>query len=499
MAPWPFGRRQKRRPAGRWNLSAPLLRWSPKDTFTIRDSLNGVLVVGATGSGKTSGSGYALADAYLAAGYGGLVLTCKADEREQWQRLAAAAGRSGDVVVFGPESGHVYDFIDDEMQFAGSGAGLTENIVSMIAALAEVSQRGTGGTGGREGERYWEQSSKQLQRNVVDLLALATGKVSIPDMYRVVVSAPVSFEQLRSEQWRGESYCYRLLQQADKQPRTPQQEADFAMVADYFLLELPALSDKTRSVIFSTFTSLVDVLNRGVLRSLFCGETTVTPRVVEDGAILIIDLPIKRYAEIGQLAQVFVKHAFQRSIERRQVNEDTRPVFLWVDEAQFTLTSQDMLFATTCRAARVANVMLTQNLSGIEAALGAGEKGRAEAASLTANLNTKVFHAQADPTTNQWASTLCGRTRQHFVNGSASQSDQEWFAEALGMGGGGQSSGGFSESYEFDVQPSAFSDLRTGGPESGWEVDAIVFRNGKRFAANGRMWLPVTFKQGGRK
>ena len=62
------------------NLDAPLLRLSHKDVFTLRDACQGVHVFGGIGSGKTSGSGKALASAYLRAGFGGLVLCAKPDE-----------------------------------------------------------------------------------------------------------------------------------------------------------------------------------------------------------------------------------------------------------------------------------------------------------------------------------------------------------------------------------------------------------------------------------
>ena len=103
-------------------------------------------------------------------------------------------------------------------------------------------------------------ANRQLVRNSVDVLALATGRVSIPDLYRLVVSAPTSPEQVRSADWRDNSFCHKCLKAADARTKTPSQERDFEIDADYFMLEYPAFSDKTRSVILSTFTSMVDVL-----------------------------------------------------------------------------------------------------------------------------------------------------------------------------------------------------------------------------------------------
>lgn len=497
MALWPFKRRKRAPMLHPWDLSAPLLSWSGSDEWTVRDAVAGTLVLGATGSGKSSGSGACIAMAMLNAGFGGLVLTAKPDERAQWESYADAAGRRGDVLVFDASARFRFNFLDHELQFGGAGAGVTENVVQLFSAVLEIAERSSTGGGGREDEGYWRRSCRQLMRNLVDLLAMATGRVSVPDLYRAVVSAPTSFEQLRSEQWRSDSFCFDLLQRADRASKTERQQADFQMVTDYLCLEFPGLSDKTRSVIVSTFTSLVDVLNRGVLRDLFCGDSNIGPEVVEEGKVLIVDLPVLGFAEVGQFAQVLWKHAFQRAIERRPVGEETRPVFLWCDEAQYFTTSGDMRFATTCRGARVALVLLSQNISNFEAALGGGPDGKAQSASLFANLTTKVLHANGDPVTNEWAATLIGRTRQHFLNGNSSHNASEWAASALGLAQASQQSSGFSEAFEFELQPGDFAQLRTGGPENDWLVDAVVFQSGKRFGSTGRGWLRTSFTQSG--
>jgi hypothetical protein len=364
--------------------------------------------------------------------------------------------------------------------------------------VLEVAERNNAGSGGREDEGYWRRANRQLMRNVVDLLVIATGRITVPDLYRAVISAPMSLEQIRSDEWKGKSFCFQCLAEADRRPKTVVQQSDFEIVADYFLVEFPALSDKTRSVVVSTFTSMVDVLNRGILRQLFCTDTNVTPEAAEDGKIILIDLPVKEFAEVGVFAQVLWKYAFQRTIERRDVAANGRPVFLWADEAQHFVTSYDMQFQTTCRSARVATVLLTQNVSNFYAALGGNDKGRSEAASLFANLNTKVFHANGDPVTNEWAASVVGRTLQQFANGNSSSSPEDQAAAMLGLDWLGQSrsaTAGFSEAYEFEVQPAAFTQLRTGGPANRGVVDAIVFQNGRVFRETGRTWLPVTFEQ----
>lgn len=483
--------------ASRWDLGKPLLWWSQYDPWTIRDAVEGTLVTGATGSGKTSGSGRALATAFLRNGFGGLVLTAKADERATWERYCEETGRSADLVIFGADATHRFNFLDHERTRAGAGAGLTENLVNLFSTVLEVAERGSGGSG-RDEEGYWRRANRQLIRNAVDLLSLAGRRVTAPDLYRLVLSAPTSVEQVRSGEWRSSSLCFACLQEADKLPKSSRARADLEIVADYFLIEWPALSEKTRSVVLSTFTSTADILVRGLLRDLFCADTTVTPEIVQEGKIVLVDLPVKEFAEVGQFAQVLWKYAFQRTIERRPGEADARPVFLWADEAQYFITSADHQFQTTCRSSRVATVLLTQNVSNVYAALGSADKGKTEAASLFANLNTKVLHANADPVTNEWAASLIGRSRQYLANGSSSYAPDDTIGGMPTFGMLGKTpttNAGFSEAFEFEVQPSAFTGLRKGGAENGWIVDAFVFQNGRVFPSSGKTWLKARFDQ----
>lgn len=482
--------------AGGVDLDAALFEWAPGAPWTVRHAFEGCLVLGATGSGKSSGSGRQIAHSMLRANWGGIVLTAKAEERRVWEGYCRETGRSRDLVVFGAANAPWrFNAIEHELHRSGEGAGLTENIVHLLTAILEAGENHSSGAGQREGEAYWRKAALQLNRNTADLLILAGARMTVHDLYRVVISAPQSLAEFTSKEWQASSFCFACLKEADARPKSPRQASDFEMVADYFCKEFPALSEKTRSIIVSTFTSMVDVLNRGILRELLCTTTNVTPQDAEHGRILLIDLPVKEFGVVGSVAQVIWKYAFQRSIERRDVRRSPRPVFWFADEAQNFVTSYDMQFQTTCRAARVATVLLTQNVGNFYAALGGNEKGTAEAESLFGNLNTKVFHANSDAQSNEFAATLIGRSRVLLSSGNHSRQDADLFGSMTGIQSLGQSSTGFSETFEFEVQPSHFSRMRTGGPANGGVIDAIVFQNGRAFAGSGRPWMPVMFKQ----
>jgi hypothetical protein len=479
----------------RWALSTPLLSFSKKDHLTIGRAFEGIAIMGAIGSGKSSGSGRALALALLAAGAGFLVLCAKSDEADTWESYCRQSGRLADLVRFRADGAYRFDPLNHELVRKGEGAGQTENIVGLLSTLLEIADRNTGqGGSGKDDEGYWKRSLRQLLRNVVDLLVLAKGQVSVPDLYRIVVTAPTSMDNVRSPEWRERSFCFQCMGEADKRPKTVRQRHDFEIVADYFMLEFPGLSDKTRSVIVSTFTSMVDVLNRGLLRELFCNGTNISPEATEEGKIIVVDIPVKEYGDVGLFAATLWKYAWQKSIERRNVVASPRPVCLWCDEAHTFLTSYDMQFQTTCRAARAATVLLSQNLSNYYAVLSGNDKGKAVADSLLGNLNLKIFHANGDHVTNEWMASMIGRSRQLVCNSNSSGDPTDPISASLGIGTSHNSSG-VSEVFEFEVQPSVCTTLRTGGPGNHWLVDSIIFSNGSCFKATGRPYLFRTFSQ----
>lgn len=478
-----------------FHLDMPLLHFSPADPWRIRDACEGVQIFGGTGSGKTSGSGRALAKLYLSAGFGGLVLTAKPDERRLWEQYCRETDRAQDLLIISPGAPWRFNFLDYELQRPGVGAGLTENIVALFSHVLELAERKRSGGGGNE--EYWQRTLKQLLRNAIDLLVLATGRLSLADVYQLINSAPQSLEQVEAEAWQESSKCFRSISEvfARKDELSEMQRSDFELTANYWLQEFPCLADKTRSIIVSTFTSMADAFLRGVVRSLFCTDTTITPELSTQGAIILVDLPIKEYSEVGQFAQALFKYVWQKAVERRPPEDYPRPVFLWADESQFFVNSYDPHFQSTARSARASTVYLTQNLPNYLAALGSGDRGKSEADALLGNLQTKIFHANGDTVTNQYAADLITQTWQMRANFSAGGSNQMGGANSANQQGANRSAGA-SEQLAYQVLPHQFTTLRKGGPENGLTVEAVIFQGGRTWNATGANYIMAAFDQG---
>ena len=106
-------------------------------------------------------------------------------------------------------------------------------------------------------------------------------------------------------------------------------------------------------------------------------------------------------------------------------------------------------------------------------------------------MGTKIFHANSDRETNQFAAELVGK-RLQALRSLGSGSSLSFGAQASA---GSSRSRGLSESMDFEIQPREFSSLRKGGPENANTADALVFQNGRQWAATGRAWQKAAFLQ----
>jgi hypothetical protein len=467
-------------------LDQILLGFSDEDPFTIRDAFEGVQIFGSVGSGKTSGSGALFARAYLAAGFGGLVLTAKVDETDLWRRYARETGREDDLIVIGPKAEQRFNFITYEANHPDAEAGLTENIVRLF----ETVSGSVGGVASRVGtdDQFWTQEYRKLLRNAIDLLILAGRPVTLENIHMVIMDAPLSLEKIEDENWRADSFHCEVLEDAyarrENGEMSDEEKNTFRMTVQFWTRGFPTQPEKTRATVLSIFTGMSDVFLRGMLHRIFSTDTTVTPEASLEGKVIVLDLPEKRFHELGVAAQTLFKFCWQRSIERRKIEANSKPVFLWMDESQLFVNRHDVGFQATARSARVATVFLTQNIPNYYASMGGENASKAFVESLMGNMGTKIFHNNNCSITNQYASELFAKDWRSVVSygtttleGKLSQSSSQ------------------DQQLEYTVLPRAFTTLATGGPNNDFIVEGIVHRSGRIFNCSGRNALQSVFKQ----
>ena len=483
---WAKPRAPRRLAVSAVDLDYPLMRWSPVDHYCLRDAVTGVLVLGGTGSGKTSGPYRSLLKAYFRARYGGIIFTTKPGEYAEIREWAEETGRLDSLIRFAPEEKHRFSFMTYASRLAGRGSGLTENIVTLLTTIQESFDK-DGDSGGKQ-EKYWALALRQLHRNAIDLRLLSRPNetLSVRSLYDVIVSAPVNLEQVDSEAWQKSSECYRLLDEAvNNESLSPRQKSDLEITGRYFLREFPALPGDTRGSVISTFTTMADIFLRGQIGELFSTGLTVLPELAFEGAIIVIDIPIKTFGQVGIASQTLWKYMFQQACERRDVSKNSRPVFLASDECHNIVNQHDLAFLTTARSSRCCSIYMTQTFSNLVAAMGGDQKGKALADGLAGVLANRIFCANTDPKTNAWAADVFAKSFQQRFNAGVNHNQQ----------GGQGTNAGASESLEYNVQPAEFVTLRKGGPENNYLVEAIVGQGGRVFNASRQTFIKTAFSQ----
>lgn len=468
-----------------WSLERPLLHFSRGDGWTIGDACGGTQIFGDPGSGKTTGSGQAIALAMLRAGFGGLVLTVKSSETDRWRRYMEIARRpEEDLIVFSPEGPHRFNFLEYERTRASRGGGRTANIAELFVTLANS---GDGAASAGHRDAYWDRALRQLLRNIIDTLRIAQEPITLERMHRVVTSAPLSAEESDDEHWQRGSYLFELLATANERPLSDPDRRDLAVTTQFWLTEFAGVLDpKTRGNIVSTFTTMADGFMRGDLRELFCTALTITPEATFEGKVIVLDLPERQFHELGRLAQVIWKHCWQRSVEASGRGAASRPVFLWVDEAQNFITPDEPRFVQTAREHKACCVYLTQSRANYLHALGSQHAAAVE--SFLGVPKTKIFHCNGDPETNRWAERVIADGWKSRFSNTTTEPDRQPGRQ------GPRNSRTLVRQREPRVHAADFGTLRCGGPP-GFTVQAILFQSGRCFIGGEGNIARLTFHQ----
>ncbi|WP_160118551.1 type IV secretory system conjugative DNA transfer family protein [Chryseotalea sanaruensis] len=494
-----------------FDLDTILINFNGKttsDNWTIRNAVEGVQIFGGIGSGKTSGSGRLFALKYLKAGFGGLVLTAKPDEKKLWEDYCRLTGRLGDMVVIEPGGKNNFNFLEYESKNSSPGMSITGNIVHVLKTVLKASEEKQGG---KSDDMFWENSTDLLMHNLVDLCKLAYGALRIKDLYEIAQSLPKTENELLDPKLADRPY-QKAIRIANKKVKEKLDEWErkfdlqelskmekegtssgramedipelhlLSQIEDFFHIYIP-MSEKTRSIIDFSFVGFLSRFMHEPVYSLFSNKiSNIEPEDCLRGAIIVLNLPVKSYGKVGRDAQIMFKYIWQRAMERRDPKYGQRPVFLWADESQNFLHEHDADYQATARSSRICTVYISQNLPNYYANMG-GEKSEYRVKSFLGTLNTKIFHANADIETNTYSSTLIG--------------EAEYERKSIGATAGVNNISGSQTSSthtEKIVRPEVFVKLKTGGSNNDGVIEAYIHRPGAPFST-GDNHLKTKFNQ----
>lgn len=478
--------------------------------FPVRLStlLEGILITGQPGSGKSSASSEVYLRAGFRNGFGALCNIVKPGDAQYIREIARQEGRLDDVVLFSEQSGLCFDPLLYEFSRTDRGGGAAANCTDLLTRLNGLIHPDSKGG---EDEIFWKNALFRLGNRSIGLLDLAGETISIKNIRRLVVDAATNDNVFREyinliqsllqpnnsqeeeieiiKKMMGlaqQSYVIKLLHQAANKENGNQQEKDqYQLLESYFLREFLFLAEKTKSGVLELLLGILEPFNFDTLDKCFTGridEELLPENTWEKGSIIILDFPTKSYGLIGRLAIGFYRFLWMMAIERRETDYsgNHRPVLLFQDEAAELIDPDyDTRFQATSRSSKVVTVTISQNIHSFIVAMGRNG-GESKMKNLLGNLATKIFHAQSDFDTNRFASDMISEDKK----------DKTSKTEA-----GLTKSTTTSEEYVPQVRPIEFTRLRTGGQINNFEVECFVTKAGDAHEWGDSNFIKARFKQ----
>ena len=380
-----------------------------------------------------------------------------------------------------------------------------------------MGNRVSGSGGGSSSDPFWDLAVERLMTAAINLLKFAAKgyeeesdqfMLSVENMARIIREANNMDQEDGDKEAEDNNYVRECLAYAtiyieDKEEDlasgspTDDELEEFAsekraynLAFNYFMYDFNSLPKDTKGSVIETFLAFANPFMSGLLADYFAQGLTpeLLPEETFKGKIIILDFPVKKYLQVGINAQCIYKMLWQQAVERRQPQDggaNLNPVFLWVDESQYFLNQQDMLFQTTARSSKACTIFITQNISNYYAVMG-GTRYKERVDSLLGNLATKIFHAKNDNVTNEWAAKTISRTFQTKMSTS------------IASGDGGTQNTSISEALNYQIEPHAFTILKGGGSKYDYRVSAVITVAGMEWS-NGKNYANVFFDQNAKK
>jgi TraM recognition site of TraD and TraG len=369
----------------------------------------------------------------------------------------------------------------------------------------------------KESDSYWSEGVRRLLRHSLETIQAAGLPVTLTALKAAIDGMPLWNEATRRAEFPEDSFLAECLGRAD------QRGVDTLHLHNFWTREMGRKgSERQVSGIVSTFLNMADPYLSGPVAELFASDEpdTYGPHMARAGALIVLDLPVSVWNEAGRTAQILMKKLFIDEILRRQgLPPGEVPCFLLCDEYQMLATPSDAKLMQAGRSSCIAAVCATQNLSNLYAAFDPA-KGQHQAHAMLGNFSTLIFCRNGDKITNEWAADTIAKGIVRRQNASTSEGESVQHGANLGWNSGGSGSqqgssssygrssglsrsngksytqaGGWSEAVEHLAMPQLFTMLASGGPQNHFQVQAVLFKAGKRFPPHGKPFMGVCFRQ----
>lgn len=490
----------------RKTLDTVLCKLSPwGDKWTVENSLEGTLCVGETGSGKSSLLNELFLKAMLRQGMGGLLNVVKAGDGEKLAKIVRDCGRGHDLVMFNEHSDLSFSFLANELSRTDTGSKEIMNVGDLIMRVYRITKNYRENNQTASNDHFWEDSLESLIQYSIQLLILAKKEVSFIIMQDVILDlfsvedvkryntiwSDITGSRLSNAQkdstweeykdWTERNKFLHIFDIANQREDMTAEEMEMlGQVGSFFLKVFPSIGEKTKSTITQSFLTLIQPFQTGVLRKHFTEGVSDDLRLENcfEGKIIICDWAVMKWNLIGIYASAIMKNSFQMAAVRRIMHDNSKPAFLWIDEAQNLLTKHDSSFQLVAREYMIATTYISQSIPALRAALSKSSNGD-EVKALLSNLGMKIFLSNSCPDTNYFASDLIGRAYHKTVS--------------LSVNGKKSRNHNYSNVLRSNVPPETFAMLQTGGAPK-YKIEAIMFKAGYKWKS-GQNHNRAIFKQ----
>ncbi len=369
----------------------------------LEDCAKNFIIMGGTGSGKTSHAINPLLFQVLQQNCGVLIFDIKTDFKNTVNELSQRTNRT-------------YTIIGDGGQTLNLIRGCTPELAASFLKSCFLVQ----GQGGGD-SAFWVDSATELARHCLTLLNLLQ-----PDKYNLLGLYDVIFDQSERD---------KLLQiGTDKIDKMSDREQRFFIQSQRFFINIWAEHDeKTRKNILSTVNAVLSPFGHPDLIDAFSNSNDQNDADITDlinkGSVFLVNLPMTKYGKEGaEFAYLLIKLRFMNMMrERRNRTEwdQNRSVVFLCDEYQAIIDPiSDSDFWDKSRSTGTIGIVSMQGVSSLIHAL-KGNTKTAEA--ILQNFRQRFFFRTEDETTIRHINAVLGQVDVHVYTTSDSFSSGKFY------------------------------------------------------------------------
>lgn len=429
-----------------------------KPLFSLEEACTGICATGRPGGGKSTYLRWIARQLVAMGCY--ICWTCiKPDECANALRVIPNA------FVFRPGTG-VFNPLTFELSRKGGSA---RNLAAFHDDLNEVLTRSdTSRT-----EPFWKNGAEDTLAYAFDTVYLVLGKdATYGHVNEMIMTSPVDCAYAASEFFK-QSYCGKMLAAArsiDEEKSRP--------ARDYFTNKLPSVGERARGAIITQATASIAPFLYGPIAEVVNGVSTVTPESLLTHHT-ILDLDVLTYGKSGHAFQLIMAWFLMDAILRR--TGKFSPFVLFRDEYHLQAhPERDVRALSVGRSQKLISVAAFQSIPVLETFLGGSLEAQTQAKAVYGLHVNKVMVNNNCHATNEFNSMVIGQHKEMFCGGSINRSNDtlQWW-DIFGVGA--SPAFNFSQQWNFIVPPTTFLNLRSGGKENQFIVDAVIHKGQSHF------------------